>query len=1063
MGSRFCTVCGVRLELACSACGRACSAESRFCGWCGAPQTEGLRLTEPGGERKQATVLFADVVGSTELIAGLDAEAARDRLEPLVKAMARVIRRFDGTVLRTLGDGLKAAFGVPHAQEGHALLACQAALAMQDAMAALPDAAKIRIGLHSGEVVAGTLITGSTVEHEAQGMTVHLASRIEQSTEPGGICISGECRALIGAYCDTTSVGVRALKGISVPVEIYRLIGLKPAVNSEHFRGGGLMRLRGRETELAVLQQAVLDPAQSATNVIGIAAPAGVGKSRLCFEFAEWCRGRHVEVLEARAHVFGQATPLLPVLEVLRAFFRISQTLDPTAARQKISERLLALDPSLADGVSVLADFLNVGDPEQATQSLDPRTRQARLRDVVRAMVKAAGRQVSVFIVEDLHWLDEASHDFVETMVRAVAGTNIVMVVTFRPPWSAGWTVPGTPQETGQIPYRELRLAELDEGDMRHLVRDLAGDAPALERVVVHVAERSGGNPFFAEELVLSLAQSGVLLGGRGDFRLAPSGWHDSVLPATVEAVIGARIDRLTERQKTVLQIGAVIGKDFPRVVVQEVSGIAEARCQPLFDHLCALEMIQPCTTDAGAGFAFRHPLIQEVAYRMQLRTRRIRVHEAVADAIKRFEWGHRDEFAGLLAHHYEAAGQDLEAAMHLQRAARWIGRTNSGRALADWKKVRRMMQGQPRSETNDQLRALAGGQLLTFGWREGMAVEEAKLYAEEALHYARAAGNRKHEVLLLGGYGRIIGASGAADDYVRLVQEAVALTDASSNPEGHLLLNGLLCQAYGRAGLLREALSTNDAALAAIEAPSDSTAGVVLGLSVGQMVGFDVAHWIRCLRAQLLVALGEFDVADLWLARLFQIEPGNIEPFHQFIPHAAAVEMAWHRGNAVAAKWHAGEVVRYAERFAIPYLLVMGHAARGLSASAAGDFDAAPYHLREALESARRGGAGLEYEAKFLAQLAETYDRAGDWALASTIAAEAIVVALRRSDRLAELHGHIVAAHVLFSGNEPERRPKAEAHLARARHLLGVTGAAVFEPVLSRLQSLEQATFALN
>ena len=215
-GSRFCQACGAALDAACPVCAHACPATARFCGWCGASLTgeTGLAI-EPGGERKQATVLFADIVGSTRLIAGLDAEQAMDRLQPVVLAMAQAVRHFDGTILRTLGDGLKAAFGVPRTQERHAVLACRAALAMQEAVAALPNAPPIRIGIHSGEVVAGALDTGSAVEQEAQGMTVHLASRIEQLAEPGRICMSGDCRALVGAYCDTVSLGLHAAEGYS--------------------------------------------------------------------------------------------------------------------------------------------------------------------------------------------------------------------------------------------------------------------------------------------------------------------------------------------------------------------------------------------------------------------------------------------------------------------------------------------------------------------------------------------------------------------------------------------------------------------------------------------------------------------------------------------------------------------------------------------------------------------------------------------------------------------------------------------------------------------------------
>jgi tetratricopeptide (TPR) repeat protein len=474
-----------------------------------------------------------------------------------------------------------------------------------------------------------------------------------------------------------------------------------------------------------------------------------------------------------------------------------------------------------------------------------------------------------------------------------------------------------------------------------------------------------------------------------------------------------------------------------------------------LLDQLCAAELIQPCTTPAGASFAFRHPLIQEVGYAMQLRSRRTPLHAAVADVIGRFDWGMRDESAGLLAHHYEASGQMLEAAMHLQRAARWIGRTNSARALADWKKVRRLMQDQPRSRDNDQLRALAGGQVLSFGWREGMTAEEAKLYAEEALGFAREVGDRQHELSLLGSYGRIMAAAGKADDYVRLVREALALTEPGANPEIDLLLNGLLCQAYSRAGLLREALEANDAALAVIEAPGDPNAGAVLGHSVEHRVGFNVAHWVSCLRPGLLIGLGRWDEADLWLARLMQIEDDRIEPIIQYIPHLAAVELAWHRGNTASAKWHAAEVVRYAEQSAIPFVLVSALHCQGLSMAAEGDLGTTEQHFLVALDMARQRGAGLDKEARLLAQLAETHLRAGEAVRAGNTAADAIVIARRRTDRYAECHAAIVGGMALAVGGRIDGPGEAAELLGEADKLVALTGAAVFRSLLERAQLL--------
>ncbi len=1037
VASSTCVVCGASLAPVCASCGRDFPEAARFCAWCGEPRKSEARGADVLGERKQATILFADIAGSTARIAGLDAEGAMNFLHPIVVVMARAVHRYDGTVLRTLGDGLKAAFGVPHAREGHAVLACHAALAIRTAVSAVPGAPMIRIGLHSGEVVSGKLHSGTTVEQEVTGLTVHLASRIEQEATPGQICLSRDCQTLLRAYCDTEPLGARALKGIPEPVEIFRLIGLKPAVNSEHFRGASLTPLRGRAVELETLQRALLDTASGSPRVIGVSGRPGVGKSRVCFEFGEWCRERQIRVLEARAQVHSRATPLLPVLEALRAFFRIEPDMDAELARTRI-EQAVALPEE--EDIEILADFLGCAAP--TSRVIDPATRRIRLRDSISRIVKAAWSQTSVIIIEDLHWLDEASLDFLETWMAAVEGTKVLMVLTFRPDWS----LPSRPAW-----YRELALRELGMGEVGQVISDLIGDGAELDEVVAHVAERSDGNPFFAEELILSLAQSGALVGERGHYRLAPVGEQNPVLPNTVEAVIGARIDLLTESEKALLQTAAIIGKDFSYEVVRSVIGLTDTVARALLKRLSAAELIQPRQSAMGESFAFRHPLIQEVAYAMQLRSTRTNLHAAVAQAIEQQEWGRRDEFAGLLAHHYEAAGNKVAAAMRLQRSARWLGRTDSGRALADWKKIRSMMQDQPRSKENDELRALAGGQLLTFGWREGMPVEEAKIYVEEALGYAREAGNRRHEALLIAGYGRIIAANGSADEYIELVREALAVLDAESNPGEALLLNGLLCQANMLAGFLGNALSTNSAAMDLINDERRGKAGIVLGLTVGQMVGFDVPYWLKCLQVRPLVMLGRFSEADERLARLFQAEHAEAEVIHQGIPHWYAVELAWFRNDRFAATRHAGQVATLAAQAKSPYWAVVANFCQGLASSTTGDREKADGLFQQALDASRHGKAGLELESRILAFQSDNLMRADDPRRAGEVAAEAIKVAKRKADRLAECHASVIAALAYL---HESHHAEASALLERAAALIDETGAKAFQPMMSDAQA---------
>jgi adenylate cyclase len=499
------------------------------------------------------------------------------------------------------------------------------------------------------------------------------------------------------------------------------------------------------------------------------------------------------------------------------------------------------------------------------------------------------------------------------------------------------------------------------------------------------------------------------------------------------------------------LQTGAIIGKEFPFEVVRAVMGLSDTAARPLLAELRAAELIQQRETAMGESFAFRHPLIQEVAYAMQLRSTRTSLHAAVAHAIEGQDWGRRDEFAGLLAHHYEAAGNMVAAAMHLQRSARWVGRTNSGRALADWKKIRRMMLDQPRSKENDELRALAGGQLLTFGWREGMPVEEAKTYVEEALRYAREAGNRRHEALLIAGYGRIVAASGSADEYVRLVREALAVLDPESNPEETLLLSGLLCQASILAGFVGDALKANNTALDVIDDERRGSAGVVLGLTVGQMVGFDVRYWMKCLQVKALVMLGRFSDADERLARLFQADQADAELLHQGIPHHFAVELAWFRNDTLAATRHADHLARLATRTANPYWLVLASFCQGLAASTAGEFLEADGFFQQALDASRRGRAGLEFEARILAFQADNLMRAGDPRRAGEVAAEAIDVARRKADRLAECHASLVAAEMHLTRRASQ---EADGLLSRANALIDETGAKAYEPMMLRMRA---------
>lgn len=1054
--NRYCVHCGGLLGTACARCGHDNSPNARFCGNCGSSldlRSSGAAAPHVGAavnERKQTTVLFGDIVESTRLIASLDAEEAIDRVQPVVAIMVEAAERFEGTVVHTLGDGVMVVFGAPRAQEGHALLACQAALSMREAISRVENAPAIRIGLHSGEVIAGSDHLQPSGELDPQGLTIHLANRMQQLAEPGSICLTSDCYRLVRPYCDARSLGAQPIKGLAQPVEVYQLLGFKPAVASEQFRGTTLTVFRGRTDEMTMLQQAFARTEQGDARVIGLSAGPGTGKSRLCYEFAEWCRRRNVPVLEGRALIYGHATPFHPVLEILRSFFRISPSTDNAAARLRIARRLRALEPALERDLPLLCDFLGVADAAHPVPRLDPRARQAKLLDMVHRIVRRAGRSTSVLVIEDLHWLDEASEAFIDTIVDAIDGTRTMALVNFRPSYAASWM--------RRPYYEELSLAELKSTDIRALVDGLLGDDPQLSEVREHVADRSGGNPFFAEELIRSLADSRVLVGDPGSYRLGPTR-YEANLPATVQAVISARIDRLDERDKVILQIGATIGKEFPQPILQQVARMPTEDLEGSLRRLCHADLIQETSGIEGRGFAFRHLLIRESAYSMQLKTRRAALHASAAKAIEEFYSRQPDEFAGLIAHHCEAAGQFGQAVGYLQRAALWVGKTNPAEALKHWKKVRWLMRDQPRSEANDRLRALACGQILSCGWREGMTADEAKPLAEEAVGWARDVGDTLHETLVLGAYGRIIAASGAADGYASVVKEALLrVPDEAAGRKA--TLNAMLAQALAFAGLLNESLAANTAALDGLVNRTEFHAQVLPGLNVNQVLGFDVEHWIKCLRSRILVLLGRFTEAEEWLARVLAVEASRVDPVVQFLPHLASVDLAWCRGDPDAAERHAREVLAFADQSAIPYLRSCAFVCTGSAKITAGDFGRALRVLTDGLSFARRAKAGLEYEARMLADLADAHYRSGDSPRAAAVAKEAIDVARRRTARLAECHASIVRAAALIDETAGQHIEVAEL-FERAEQLIAVSGGKIFEPMLMRERS--RLSTALN
>jgi adenylate cyclase len=477
----------------------------------------------------------------------------------------------------------------------------------------------------------------------------------------------------------------------------------------------------------------------------------------------------------------GHTTPYQPILELLRDYLGVKAAQPPDEARRQVANAIASL-PAASDTLPLLLDFLGLADAAHPAPRLDPAVRKTRLIELVRNIVRSGrSQQPAIILVEDLHWIDAASGEFIEATADAVIGTTTLLLFNFRYDYAAPWMQ--------RSHYRQVNLSPLNRTEADDLLGDLLGKDSSLALISRHIAERAQGNPFFIEELVHSLVERGDFEGERGAYRLA--GGIDTIpLPATIEALLAARIDHLDEPARQVLQYAAVIGREVPVAILESVTGLPPSDLSEALSRLRRTELLRELPLTEAGLHAFCHPLIQEVCYRSLLRERRRKIHADVARAIKRHFNDRQEERASLLAYHLEEAGELMEAAQATMRAAFWIGAQDASQALRTWKKVHQLLSTQPASESTDYLRMHTCLQIMMFGWREGMSAEEAQHWFDEARRLALAAGNMRINAWIHAAFGRNLAVKGSADEYVLRVREALALAIDAKETSAETMLN---------------------------------------------------------------------------------------------------------------------------------------------------------------------------------------------------------------------------------------------------------------------------------
>jgi len=1018
-GSRFCLSCGSALALRCGRCEAELPSGARFCNHCGAPTAEGPDATgkaEPSpfaprsprdytpahladkilqsqsvlrGERKTVSVLFADVRRSTELAKSLDPEDWHAILDRFFQILADGVHRFEGTVNQYTGDGIMALFGAPIAHEDHALRACYASLHLLDALRVYAREVKrehgvdfaVRLGLNAGEVVVGKIGDDLRMDYTAQGATVHLASRMQELAEAGTAYLAPEIAALVEGWFELEDLGEFRVRGADAPVPVRALLGLGGVKSRfDVSRARGLVRFVGRETEMRTLDAALERAFEGNGQVVGVVAEAGTGKSRLCFEFAERCRARGLRVVEGRCVAHGKNLPLHPVLEVVRAYFGVTEHDDARGAREKIAGRMLLIDESYREVLPVLFEFLGVPDPQRPAPTLSPEARQRQLFSVLRRLTREGpepGIPVGIVLFEDLHWIDAGSETWLEEWVDAVVGAPTLLVANFRPEYRADWMQ--------RAHYQQLALAPLSADAIRELILDLLGSDESTEGLAERIHAHTAGNPFFAEEVVQTLIESGQLEGSRGAYRLVTPVERLEV-PARVNDLLAARIDRLAEREKRLLQIASVIGKDFEEPLLEAV---AELPSRELTDSLAILrsgEFVREQAMYPVAEYTFKHPLTQQVALDSLLRDRRREIHTAVAGAIEA-RGGDLEERAPLLAHHWEEAGEPLTAAGWHLRAAYWIGPSDVSEMERHARAVLALLCDREEIEGATHLLARTAALLLNMGWRIGMDDGGKSLY-EDGRRWARAAGDGEIEARLAGSYAATLCVAGEIDLSLSVGAEFVAIAHRMQDPD--LIVVSEAWMSYPTLHL-GETESSELRIRAAIERGEQSPE---LGVAfLGSSLTGLLYQWLVNIEIRSKPWPEAQRTRDRGLA--WARERGELEnEMFLLMVSSDGLLLAGERERALA---EGRQALARAEESGSPLGRCASRRSLARALVANGDPDAGISVLEEARAESLERRIDLEYEASYPAILAEAELRRGHLAEALARAEEAVALVERR------------------------------------------------------------------
>jgi class 3 adenylate cyclase/tetratricopeptide (TPR) repeat protein len=1048
---KFCAECGAKLALICPKCGSENLLIEKFCGECGydlrqSKEAVKIDYSQPQsytpkhladkilntrstleGERKVVTVLFADVAGFTSLSEKLEPEEVHQIMEGCLRILMDEIHKYEGTINQFTGDGVMALFGAPLAHEDHAQRACYAALAIQKDLAEYSEKVqrdygqefRMRIGLNSGPVVVGSIGDDLHMDYTAIGDTINLASRMEGLDQPGTVLLSKDTQRLVKDYFDLNPIGPLEVKGKEEPQEAFELVKAEGAATRlEASMARGLTRFVGRENSMALLMEAYEKVKAGAGQVVGMVGEAGVGKSRLLFEFRHRLPPEAFGYLEGRCIHFGGAMPYLPILDLLRSYFEIREGEREMVIRKRVKERILGLDQKLQGIISPIQDLLSLKVEDEAYLKLEPKQRREKVFEALRDLfIRQSQERPLVLVIEDLHWIDKTSEEFLDYLIGWLANVKVMLVLLYRPEYTQSW---GNKSYFSRIGLDQLTLKS--SAELVRAILEGGETAPELSNLILN---RAAGNPLFMEELTHSLLENGSIQ-RNGDQYILTKKSSDLQVPDTIQGIIAARIDRLEENLKRIMQVASVIGREFAFRILQAISDLREDLKSELL-NLQGLEFIYEKSLFPELEYVFKHALTQEVAYNSLLSNRRKVIHKKIGNAVEELYAESLEEFYGVLAYHF-SKGEELEKAhQYLKLAGEKATQDHAlweayGFFKQDVELLNRLPDNEERKRKLIEVIQLMRVSLMFLGFPEG-----SLSFLQQGESLAKELGDTRNLAIIYSGIGYYYNFAGDYLTSIRYTEETFEKARKTQDVDLMAPLGFALCSAYLATGRHKEYIEKMPDVIRLIEKTGRETD------FFGQPLNPYTHISGQCGGA--LGALGRFDEAKVMLGKALGNAIQIGDPAILGMAHGQCGVFFSRKGDWDSAKEHLEKALTYSQEAKYVFGIALYLCSLGNVHSFLGDPEAGRRLAEKGLQIFR--DSGMEFHLSAMHYIMSSIHLAlGDLEKAGTSMEEALRISRKNSEKGYEGQALLGLGQVCGK-RKPPQREKAEEYFSQGLTIL--------------------------